>query len=194
MNSHTADAADQYRCTELILENTPDAAVISNLGTASYTLIDIEDRERNFYMNGAMGVTSSAGLGLAISVDDQVTVIEGDGSLLMSLGCLTTIAEQNPANLTIVVMNNGAYETTGRQRTLADNTDFAEVARDCGLAAWSVDSTGEFADAYSAAVDYDGAAVVSCNVEPFTPEDHPTLDYAHSHVKHRFRTALAGDR
>lgn len=186
--------ADQYRCIELVLETTPDAAVISNLGTSSWSLIDIEDRKRNFYMNGAMGVTTPTALGLAISTDEQVTVLDGDGSLLMSLGVLSTVAEQNPANLTIVVMNNGAFETTGRQPTLAANVDFAAVAADCGLTSWDVTSTDEFADAYEAAVAHEGPALVDLSVEPFTPEDYPSLDYAHSHIKHRFRTAMADDR
>jgi sulfopyruvate decarboxylase subunit beta len=194
MTTSDINVADQYRCTELLLETTPDAAVISNLGASSYILMDIDDREKNFYMTGAMGVTSPIGLGLAMSIDAPVTVIEGDGSLLMSLGCLTTISEQDPSNLAIVVMNNGSFETTGRQRSLADTTDFAAVARDCGLAAWNVSSTDEFTDAYAAAVDHDGTGFVSVAIEPFTPEEYPTLDYAHSHVKHRFRTALAEDQ
>lgn len=194
MSENTNDAADQYRCIELILKATPNAAVISNLGTTSWSLIDIADRERNFYMNGAMGVTTPTALGLAISTDEQVTVLDGDGSLLMSLGVLSTVAEQDPSNLIIIVMNNSVFETTGRQPTLSKHVDFAAVAADCGLAAWSVDTTEEFGDAYAAAVDHDGAALVDLAVEPFTPEDYPSLDYAHSHIKHRFRTAMAGDQ
>lgn len=190
----TDDGADQYRCMELLLEATPDAAIVSNLGTTSWSLIDIEDRDRNFYMNGAMGSTTPTGLGLAMSTDEQVTVLDGDGSLLMSLGALSTVAERDPPNLTVVVMNNGAFETTGRQPTLSGNVDFAAVAADCGLASWTVESTDEFAETYSAAVDHDGAALVSCTVEPYTPEKYPSLDYAHSHVKHRFRNAMSDDR
>lgn len=194
MSSDLGGGADQYRCIELVLETTPDAAIISNLGTTSWSLIDIEDRERNFYMNGAMGVTTPTALGLAISTDEQVTVLDGDGSLLMSLGVLSTVAAQDPSNLTIVVMNNGAFETTGRQPTLSANVDFAAVAADCGLTAWQADSTAEFEEAYEAAVEHDSAALVDLAVEPFTPEDYPSLDYAHSHIKHRFRTAMTGDR
>ena len=194
MSEYPENAADQYRCIELVLESTPDAAVISNLGTSSWSLIDIEDRERTFYMNGAMGLTTATALGLAISTDEQVTVLDGDGSLLMSLGVLSTVAERNPSNLAIVVMNNGAFETTGRQPTLSKNVDIGAVAADCGLESWSADSTEAFADAYAAAVEHDGAALVDLAVEPFTPEDYPSLDYAHSHIKHRFRAAMAGER
>jgi sulfopyruvate decarboxylase subunit beta len=192
--SPTSDGADPYRCLELVLETTPDAAVISNLGTTSWSLIDIEDRERNFYMNGAMGLTTSTAFGLAISTDEQVTVLDGDGSLLMSLGVLSMVADRNPTNLTIVVMNNGVFETTGRQQTLSKHVDMAAVAADCGLRAWQVSSADDFADAYAAAVDHEGASLVDLAVEPSTPEDYPPLDYAHSHIKYRFRTAMSVDR
>lgn len=165
MSTYPKDAADQHRCIEIVLEMTPDAAVISNLGTTSWTLIDVEDRERNFYMNGAMGVTTPTGLGLAISTDEQVTVLDGDGSLLMSLGVVSAVAECDPSNLAIVVMNNGAFETTGGQPTLSKHVDFAAVAADCGLESWSAKSTEAFTDAYAAAVDHDGAALVDLSVE-----------------------------
>lgn len=183
----TDGRAGQGECTEAVLEVTPDAAVISNLGTASYYLSAVEDRPRNFYMTGAMGVTTPLGLGLAVSVDERVTVLDGDGSLAMSLGSLATVARADPSNLSVVVMDNAAFETTGGQPSLSTETDFAAVARDCGLAAWEADSVAGFREAYRAAVDHDGAALVACEVRAERPDDHPPLDYAHSHVKHRFR-------
>lgn len=183
-------SVDPYRCTELVLEVTPDAAIISNLGTASYALIDIEDRAKNFYMCAAMGSTTPTGLGLASSVDDPVTVLEGDGSLLMSLGVLGTVGRQDPANLTIVVWDNRSFETTGGQTNLSPNVDLAAVASACGLASWDVESTDDFAEVYERAVAYEGASVVVCHVHTIDLADHPPLDYPHAELKHRFRTAL----
>jgi len=185
--------ADQTACTAAVLEETPDAAVVSNLGTASYHLTALEDRPRNFPLTGAMGTTTPLGLGLALSVDEQVTVLDGDGSLLMSLGALSTVARLDPPNLVVVVMDNAAYETTGGQPTLSTEVDFAGVARDCGLPARHVDSEEGFREAYAAAVDADGAAVVACDVAAEKPEAYPPLDYAHAHVKYRFRQEFAGD-
>jgi sulfopyruvate decarboxylase subunit beta len=72
---------------------------------------------RNFNVTGCMGSAASIGLGLAISrPDDRVLVIDGDGSLLMQLASLPSIAEQQPTNLYHVVMENGMYETSGGQR------------------------------------------------------------------------------
>lgn len=185
--------ADQTECTEIVLETTPEAAVVSNLGTASYHLVAVEDRPRNFTLTGGMGATTPLGLGLAIAVDEQVTVLEGDGSLLMSLGVLATVSRANPTNLAVVVMDNRAYETTGGQPTLSETVDFAGVARECGLAAWSAATADEFRDAYAAAVDHGGPAVVVCEVDPGRPEDHPPIDYAQSYVKHRFRGEFVED-
>ncbi|WP_436348517.1 thiamine pyrophosphate-dependent enzyme [Natronorubrum sp. FCH18a] len=184
----------QYDCTAVITETIPDDGVIvSNLGVASWTLSAVDDRDLNYYMKGAMGTTTSVGLGLALSRDEQVTVLDGDGSLLMSLGSLTTVSRQNPENLVIVVMDNSAFATTGGQPSLADETDLAAVAEDCGLAGYDVASLDELEDAYEAAMEHPGPALVNCRLVTTELEDYPDPDYAHSYRKHRFRTALLDD-
>lgn len=185
----SSNRADQFECTARILEITPDAVVVSNLGVASYVLAGVDDRARNVYLWGSMGVTTPVGLGLAFATDDPVTVLDGDGSMLMSLGCLSTVATVNPANLTVVVMDNAVYETTGGQPTPTETTDFAAVARDCGLHAEAVTSADGLADAYHAAQANDGASVISCAVDPTDPDDRPPLDFAF--IKRRVRDALA---
>ncbi|WP_433633628.1 thiamine pyrophosphate-dependent enzyme [Halomicrococcus sp. NG-SE-24] len=186
----TDQRADQYACTEAVLDVTPDAAIVSNLGVASYVLASVSDvdRARNFYQWGSMGVTTAVGLGLALSTDDPVTVLEGDGSLLMSLGVLSTVARYNPSNLTIVLWDNEVYETTGGQPTHASHTDFAGVAENCGLTARTVHSTNEFADAYRNSVSADGATLLSCAVDPVSPDARPPFDYPA--IARRVRDAL----
>lgn len=185
--------ADQSTVTEILLEETPDAAVISNLGTASYHLVDVEQRARNFTMTGAMGSTTPLGLGLALATDEQVTVVDGDGSLLMSLGALSTVAAADPENLTVVVMDNESFETTGGQPSLSDTVDFAGVARECDLPAWAVTTAAAFREAYREATAHDGATLVTCRVAGEQPEDYPDLDYAHAYTKHRFRQEFVDD-
>jgi thiamine pyrophosphate-dependent acetolactate synthase large subunit-like protein len=111
------------------------AAVVSNLGRNTYDLYEAKDRAENFYMWGAMGSTSSVGLGLALAQPArQVLVLDGDGSMLMSLGCLTTVAAHRPANLTLVVFDNGTYETTGGQAThTTRGADLEAIAKGAGL-------------------------------------------------------------
>lgn len=182
-------AADQVRCTELLLEETPDAAIVSNLGVASYVLAGVEDRARNFYLWGSMGVTTPVGLGLALSVDDPVVVLDGDGSMLMSLGALATVSQCDPENLVVVVWDNGQYGTTGGQPTDSETVDFAAVGEDVGLRTFAVDTEDAFGEAYATAVSHDGAALVACRVEGLDPDTRPPLDFAH--IKRRFRDAMA---
>lgn len=189
MSSEPDDAgADQYECTEIVLETTPDAAIVSNLGVASYVLAGVEDRPRNFYQWGSMGVTTPIGLGLAVAVDETVTVLDGDGSTLMSLGALVPVAANDPPNLAIVIWENEQYGTTGGQAT--PPADLVAIARGAGLRATGVSTVEGFEQAYAAAVEHDGAAVVVCTVASCDPDDRPPADYAH--IKHRFRAALGG--
>ncbi len=181
--------ADQFACTEAILEATPDAVAVSNLGVASYVLAGVEDRDRNFYQWGSMGVTSPTGLGLAIAVDDPVVVFEGDGSLLMSLGVLSTIGTVDPPNLTVVLWDNAVYGTTGGQPSHSSTTDFVTVAEGCGVPATEVGSDEAFERAYREAIGSDHAELIVCRVDPIDPDSRPPFDFAH--IKRRVRTALA---
>ncbi|WP_137285719.1 thiamine pyrophosphate-dependent enzyme [Halorussus salinisoli] len=186
--SNTKQLADQVIATETILDVTPDAVLVSNLGVASYVLAGVEDRDRNFYMWGSMGVTTPVGFGLALSTDDQVTVLEGDGSLLMSLGALSTVGAHGPDNLVIVVWNNRKYVTTGGQPTHAETTDFVGAAESCGVRATQVSSDGDFENAYREAVAHDGPMLVVCDVEEIDPDTRPPYDFAH--IKRRVRESL----
>lgn len=180
--------ADQVTATETILDVTPDAVLVSNLGVASYVLAGVEDRDRNFYMWGSMGVTTPVGFGIALSTNDQVTVLDGDGSLLMSLGALSTVGAYDPDNLVIVVWNNRKYMTTGGQPTHAETTDFVGAAESCGVRATQVSSNDGFEDAYRSAVAHEGAMLVVCDVAEIDPDTRPPFDFAH--IKRRVRGSL----
>jgi len=188
-----AERADQFACTRAVLDVTSEAAVVSNLGVASYVLESVTegDRPRNFYQWGSMGATTSVGLGLALATDEPVAVLEGDGSLLMSLGVLSTVSRYDPENLVVVLWNNDVYGTTGGQSLRSDHTDFAGVAESCGLDAVTVRSAAAFEDAYRDAVDADGASLIVCPVDPVDPDARPTFDYPD--IARRARDALSGE-
>ncbi|MFB6155659.1 MAG: thiamine pyrophosphate-dependent enzyme [Haloferacaceae archaeon] len=186
--SEGGERADQYDCTARLLESTPDALVVSNLGVASYVLAGVKDRPRNFYLWGSMGVTTPVGMGLAMARDDPVAVLDGDGSTLMSMGVFATLGTYDPPNLTVVVWDNSGYATTGGQTANAEAVDFAAVAEDCGLHAAHVADGEAFQRAYEEAVAHDGAAVVVSDVDRVDPEARPPFDFAH--VKRRFRDAV----
>lgn len=187
-----SDTADQFECTRRLLDITPEAVLVSNLGVASYVLAEVSDRDRNFYQWGSMGVTTPVGLGLALSVDDDVTVLEGDGSILMSLGELATVGRYDPSNLTIVVWDNAVYATTGGQGTHSAVTDFAAAAEACGVHATEINTAAAFADTYRDAVRADHASVVVCRVDPVDPDGRPPFDYPA--ITRQVRDALSPSR
>ena len=111
-----------------------DTLVICNLGFPAQELFSIQDSERFFYMLGSMGLASSIGLGLSLGTQQKVVVLDGDGSVLMNLGTLTTIANHAPANFILVIIDNSSYGSTGDQPThTAGVTDLAEVSRGAGI-------------------------------------------------------------
>ena len=117
-----------------IMRCIDDELIVCNIGFPSRELYDIEDRERNFYMIGSMGLASSIGLGLALAKpDEDVVVIDGDGSLLMNMGSLVTVFTKKKKNLTWIVIDNGAYGSTGNQDTYAQVLDLVDVARGVGF-------------------------------------------------------------
>jgi len=87
------------------------------------------------FVPSAMGHATSIGLGLALAQPDRrVIVCNGDGSMLMNLGSLVSIAGAAPTNLVVLLFDNGVYEVTGAQPTPASNAvDFATIARGAGF-------------------------------------------------------------
>ncbi len=107
--------------------------VICNIGFPSRELYYVKDSSTNFYMLGSMGLASSIGLGLAMSNNKKVIVFDGDGSILMNLGSLVTIFNQNPNNLILVVLDNECYGSTGSQCTYASTVNLGKVAEAIGF-------------------------------------------------------------
>lgn len=92
------------------------------------------DRPLNYFSSGAMGLASSHGLGLALARPERrVIVLDGDGSLLMNLGTLVTIAQVAPRNLTHLVFQNGTYEANGGHPIPNQGVDFEAHARAAGI-------------------------------------------------------------
>jgi thiamine pyrophosphate-dependent acetolactate synthase large subunit-like protein len=118
-----------------LLENRGDLLVIAGLGSTAWDITAAGDSPLSFPMWGAMGQAAMMGLGLALAQPRRrVLVITGDGEMLMGLGSLATIGVQQPANLSIVVIDNERYGETGMQAThTAQGVDLAAVARGCGL-------------------------------------------------------------
>ena len=96
-----------------------DRLVVTNIGLPSQEMHLLDDQPTNFYMLGTMGLASSIGLGLALAQDKKVIAIDGDGSVLMNLGTLPTIANNQAPNFILLIIDNGSYGSTGDQTTYA---------------------------------------------------------------------------
>lgn len=110
-----------------------DTIFLATTGKTGRELFEVEDNPNNLYMVGSMGCISSLGLGLALSrPDKRVVVIDGDGSLLMRLGNLPTLAYYQPKNLIHIVLDNNTHDSTGGQATISHNIDFVSMANASG--------------------------------------------------------------
>ena len=129
--------------SRLVAKLKKEEAVIGGIGNTNFDLWAAGHRPQNFYMLGSMGLAFPIALGVALAQPNRrVFALEGDGSLLMQLGCLSTIATLKPKNLSMIVMDNGIYQITGAQPTpAAASTDLIAVATGCGLSnsTWAAD-------------------------------------------------------
>jgi thiamine pyrophosphate-dependent acetolactate synthase large subunit-like protein len=129
--------------SRLVAKLKNEEAVIGGIGNTNFDLWAAGHRPQNFYMLGSMGLAFPIALGVALAQPKRrVFALEGDGSLLMQLGCLSTIATLKPKNLSMIVMDNGIYQITGAQPTpAAAATDLIAVAIGCGLtnSTWAAD-------------------------------------------------------
>jgi thiamine pyrophosphate-dependent acetolactate synthase large subunit-like protein len=143
-HAHNAKVMNRFELTKRLAgQLRREEAVIGGIGNANFDLWSSGQRPQNFYMLGSMGLAVPIALGVAIAQPKRhVVALEGDGSLLMQLGCLATVAMRAPKNLTIVVWDNGLYQITGGQETAsAAAADLVAVARGAGIgkSAWAAD-------------------------------------------------------
>jgi thiamine pyrophosphate-dependent acetolactate synthase large subunit-like protein len=129
--------------SRLVTKLKHEEAVIGGIGNTNFDLWAAGQRPQNFYMLGSMGLGFPIALGVALAQPQRrVFGLEGDGSLLMQMGCLATIATLKPKNLTMIVMDNGIYQITGAQPTpAAAVADIVAIAAASGLSnsAWAAD-------------------------------------------------------
>ncbi len=127
-----------------IVAHTPVAStvVLASTGFCGRELYALDDRPNQLYMVGSMGCVTPMALGLALARPDlHVVAIDGDGAALMRMGAFATVGAYGPRNLTHVLLDNAAHESTGGQATVSPNVSFANVAAACGYA-WTIEGDG----------------------------------------------------
>ncbi len=144
-------------------------AVVGGIGNSNWDLWGAGHRPENFYMLGSMGLAVPIAMGVALAQPARrVFALEGDGSLLMQLGCLSTVAAQGVKNLVVILWDNGIYQITGGQGTpsAAARTDLVAIARASGIAnaAWAADEA-EFDALVARALTTDGPHVIGVKTD-----------------------------
>lgn len=194
MNNLKSNAAtiDRRDFVSALLKDLPDALVITGLGSSCYDCYAAGDRDRNFYLWGAMGGAAMIGLGLAIAQpNEQVIVVTGDGEQLMGMGSFSTIGAQQPKNLTIVILDNGHFGETGMQHSHTNlGTNLAAVAQACGIQnAYQVVDMKDVSKVVQTVRSAAGPAVAQVFVKADDlPRALPSRDGVY--VKNRFRQCL----
>jgi thiamine pyrophosphate-dependent acetolactate synthase large subunit-like protein len=177
-----------------------EEAVIGGIGHTNFDLWAASEspsgrRPQNFYMLGSMGLAVPIALGVAIAQPGRkVFALEGDGSILMQLGSLSTVAARGQKNLCIVIMDNGAYQITGGQVTATgQGADIVGIAKASGLerSAWAADEDA-FQDLIKYALKDGGPWLIGCRIDNRKPVD--TTERDPSRIRDNFMRGLGVTR
>ena len=179
-----------------------DEVVVSTMGVAREWMTLAPHPLDFVFVPSSMGQAPSLGLGLALARPDRrVIVLNGDGSTLMNLGSLVTITAERPANLVVIVFNNGVYEVTGAQptpgapagRVAADPVDFAALARACGFrAVFGFSDLEGWRNDLRGALDVEGPTFIVLDVAPVPGACGPRSPGPTGERARRFMEALRG--
>lgn len=160
-----------------VYDDIADCAVVTIMGAVAAELQSIGHRPNQFYLQHAMGLASSMGLGIALSKPaTRVVVFDGDGSVLMNLGGLTTLGRYRPPNLVHVVFDNESLLSVGGFPTATSTgSDLAGIALAAGVPrAARVTTLDEFAGAFREALGGRTLTTIVAKVEAVGPSGYVT--------------------
>jgi sulfopyruvate decarboxylase subunit beta len=166
-------------CIKALYPELQDRLVVTIMGACAQELYDLGHCENFFYLQHAMGLASSIGLGLALNLpDERIVVLDGDGSVLMNMGGLATLARYRPANLTHIIFDNGSLLSTGgfASHTTSQITNLAAVAKGAGCPnVFEVTNVYQFMEAAAEAFENSVMTTIVARVEAVGP-DHFGMD------------------
>ncbi len=181
-------------CIKALYPELQDKLVVTIMGASAQELYDLGHCEGFFYLEHAMGLASSIGLGLALNLPhEKIVVMDGDGSVLMNLGGLATLARYRPPNMVHLIFDNGSLLSTGgfASHTTSGVTDLAAIARGAGCPNVSrVTSLYEFMEAAATAFEGNELATIVAKVEAVGP-DHYGMDMKLPENAFRFQRYIA---
>jgi sulfopyruvate decarboxylase subunit beta len=157
----------------------PEVLVVTSIGNNSYFWAELTDREATLY-HSTLGMCTPAAFGLAMALPRRkVLALDSDGNLILNLGVLGTIANENPTNLTVLVMDNGNYlgshkREAGMRTATGGKMKLEEVAKGCGIASsHAVQDAAKFRERVQSALRTDGPHFIRAEVEALDLERPP---------------------
>lgn len=157
----------------------PEVLVVTSIGNNSYFWAELTDREATLY-HSTLGMCTPAAFGLAMALPRRkVLALDSDGNLILNLGVLGTIANENPTNLTVLVMDNGNYlgshkREPGMRTATGGKMKLEEVATGCGIASsHAVQDVAKFRERVQSALRTDGPHFIRAEVEALDLERPP---------------------
>ena len=178
----------RFEALQAIVDGTAAdrTVVLASTGFCGRELYAIDDRPNHLYMVGSMGCVTSLALGVALARPDLgVVAVDGDGAALMRMGAFATVGRYGPPNLTHVLLDNGAHESTGGQATVSSSVSFAAVAAACGYASAVGSDDLASLDEVLAAPPLRGPRFLRLAIAPGSPPDLPRPTIAPVDVKRR---------
>jgi thiamine pyrophosphate-dependent acetolactate synthase large subunit-like protein len=171
------------------------AAVFTGNGYNARALCALAESESHFYMLGSMGLCPALAAGFANRASRPVLVVEGDGNALMGLSGFPAVVRAARGPFVHLVLDNGLYQTTGSQLTLADRVDFGLVALGCGYdRLYRPEGAEALEAALGQALGERERTFVHLRTEPGSDPVHPRVPFHPAEVAARFRAAMAASR
>jgi phosphonopyruvate decarboxylase len=166
--------------------------VLASTGFCGRELYALDDRPNQLYMVGSMGCLTPFALGLALTRPDlHVVALDGDGAALMRMGVFATLGAYGPSNLTHILLDNGAHDSTGGQSTVSPQVSFAGVAAACGYASAVEGDDVCLIDELFASPQLDGPRFLRVTIRRGTPDGLPRPTITPPDVKTRLMRHIA---
>jgi phosphonopyruvate decarboxylase len=191
--SFPGERVSRHAALQRVIELTPkeSTVVLASTGFCGRELYAIDDRENQVYLVGSMGCVTPMALGLALSRPDLLVVaLDGDGAALMRMGVFATLGAYGPSNLTHLLLDNGAHESTGGQATVSQGVEFARIASACGYALALDGNDLSVVDRLFEAKDIDGVRFARLSINTGTPSDLPRPSITPEDVRRRLQTHI----
>lgn len=167
----------RLNCLRAVYKDLEDCLVVTIMGAVACELQSLGHKPNFFYLQHAMGLASSTGLGLALCLPNKkVVVLDGDGSVLMNLGGYTTLARYRPRNMVHVVFDNESLLSVGGFPTATSTgSDLEGIARAAGMPRTSTATTADdFVREFRQALNAGELSSIVAKVEAAGPKGYVT--------------------